>query len=427
MDPCPFVRLVVESLALKLPPVAKIAVPGVHPSSTTCFCSIRLQDFPAQTAPLPLALGPTSSGTNMMDVAGIATPASSSRVVISLDPAALQRMSGRPAILTVVVYAGRSGKYSCALASGRRLLGQVRVAVDLEATAGRAAVVQSGWVSMGSGQRAARLHLVVRTEPDPRFVFQFGGEPECSPVVYQIQGAGGSGGGGSGIIRQPVFSCRFSADRRRTDRASPLQTKFGVQRCFFGSFAGEGENERREQRKGWTVTIHDLSGSPVAAASVITPFVPSPGSDRVSRSNPGAWLILRAVGPSTANWKPWGRLEAWLERGSHDAVGYRFELVPDAGTSNACTPATESSSSISVRRGGEFRIDTGVDGGGFVTAATAEGQGKVSRPTVQVAAQHVACMADVALFVALAAAVDLSMDACQPFSQKLRRELCQRR
>ncbi|KAG6471195.1 hypothetical protein ZIOFF_072296 [Zingiber officinale] len=423
MDPCPFLRLVVESLALKLPPVAKIAVPGVHPSSTPCFCSIHLQDFPALTAPLPLALGPTSSGANMIDVAA-ATFVASSRVVISLDPAALQRMSKRPAILTVVVYAGRSGKYACALASGRRLLGQVRVAVDLEATAGRAAVVQSGWVSMGSGQGAARLHLVVRTEPDPRFVFQFGGEPECSPVVYQIQGEGGSGG--SGIIRQPVFSCRFSAARRRADRSrSPLRTKFGVRRCFFGSFAGEGENEMREQRKGWTVTIHDLSGSPVAAASVVTPFVPSPGSDRVSRSNPGAWLILRAVGPSTANWKPWGRLEAWRERGSHDAVGYRFELVPDAGTSHACTPATESSSSISVRRGGVFRIDVGVGGCGFVMASTAEGRGKVSRPTVQVGAQHVACMADVALFVALAAAVDLSMDACQPFSQKLRRELCQ--
>ncbi|XP_042448359.1 uncharacterized protein LOC122033411 isoform X2 [Zingiber officinale] len=216
MDPCPFVRLVVESLALKLPPVAKIAVPGAHPSSTPCSCSIHLQDFPAQTAPLPLSLGPTSSGANMIDVAAATSAASTSRVVISLDPAALQRMSKRPAILTVVVYAGRSGKYACALASGRRLLGQVRVAVDLEATAGRAAVVQSGWVSMGSGQGAARLHLVVRTEPDPRFVFQFGGEPECSPVVYQIQGAGGSGG--SGIIRQPVFSCRFSAARRQSGR-----------------------------------------------------------------------------------------------------------------------------------------------------------------------------------------------------------------
>jgi hypothetical protein len=34
-------------------------------------------------------------------------------------------------------------------------------------------------------------------------------------------------------------------------------------------------------------------------------------------------------------------------------------------------------------------------------------------------------MEDAAVFVALAAAVDLSMDACQLFSRKLRKELCQ--
>jgi hypothetical protein len=34
-------------------------------------------------------------------------------------------------------------------------------------------------------------------------------------------------------------------------------------------------------------------------------------------------------------------------------------------------------------------------------------------------------MADVAVFVALSAAVDLSMDACKLFSHKLRKELCQ--
>jgi len=40
--------------------------------------------------------------------------------------------------------------------------------------------------------------------------------------------------------------------------------------------------------------IHDLSRSPVAAASMVTPFVPSVGTDRVNRSNPGASLILIA-------------------------------------------------------------------------------------------------------------------------------------
>ncbi|PWZ31727.1 hypothetical protein Zm00014a_024808 [Zea mays] len=51
--------------------------------------------------------------------------------------------------------------------------------------------------------------MVVRAEPDPRYVFQFGGEPECGPVVYQVPGGAARGG-----QRQPVFTCRFSAGRR---------------------------------------------------------------------------------------------------------------------------------------------------------------------------------------------------------------------
>lgn len=77
----------------------------------------------------------------------------------------------------------------------------------------RPIVFQAGWVKLGhetdtTPLGSAKLHLVVRSEPDPRYVFQFGGEPECSPVVFQIQGS----------IRQPVFSCKFSADRNSRSR-----------------------------------------------------------------------------------------------------------------------------------------------------------------------------------------------------------------
>lgn len=194
-----------------------------------------------------------------------------------------------------------------------------------------------------------------------------------------------------------------------------------------------------EQRKGWTVTIHDLSGSPVAAASMVTPFVPSRGSDRVSRANPGAWLILRAAaGPhgSGPNWEPWGRLEAWRDRGPVDALGYRFDLLsgPGAGAGAGSGSAIRLAESVlSVRRGGKFAIDlteghvagSGPSGGGgFVMGCAIEGEGKVSRPTVEVGVSHVTCVADAALFVALSAAVDLSMDACKLFSRRLRKELC---
>ena len=66
---------------------------------------------------------------------------------------------------------------------------------------------------------------------------------------------------------------------------------------------------------------------------------------------------------------------------------------------------------------------------GFVMSCSIQGKGrsnrKRSKPVVQVAARHVSSMEDAAVFMALAAAVDLSMDACQPFSRKLRKELCE--
>lgn len=91
-----------------------------------------------------------------------------------------------------------------------KLLGRVQVRVNLGSVGesrGVGSVFQNGWLKLG-GSEESKLHIVVRAEPDPRFVFQFGGEPECSPVVFQIQEN----------IRQPVFSCKFSADRNSRSR-----------------------------------------------------------------------------------------------------------------------------------------------------------------------------------------------------------------
>lgn len=55
-------------------------------------------------------------------------------------------------------------------------------------------------------------------------------------------------------------------------------------------------------------------------------------------------------------------------------------------------------------------------------SATVEGERKCSRPMVEIGAQHVGCTGDAAAFVAVAAAIDLSMDACRLFSQKLKKE-----
>ncbi|KAJ1387883.1 hypothetical protein SESBI_39581 [Sesbania bispinosa] len=417
MDPCPFVRLTVESLALKLPLATKPSpVSGVHPSTTPCFCKIQIPSFPAETALLPLSSSPNDS----------APDTATSAAGFHLDPAALRRLSGKPVALRVSVYTGSMAR-TCGV-SGAKLLGRVVLTINLSSAVSRSATFHSGWLSLGkkkhsepdrSNKPSARLHLVVRSEPDPRFVFQFGGEPECSPVVFQIQEN----------IRQPVFSCKFSADRN--SRSRPLPSDFTNQPSRWKRTLKSVRERHGRERKGWMVMIHDLSGSPVAAASMVTPFVPSPGSDRVSRSNPGAWLILRPNGASVSSWKPWGRLEAWRERGPVDGLGYKFELVTENGPVNGI-PIAEAT--MDVKKGGQFCIDYKVmkdyglgsrlQGKGFVMGSTVEGEGKISKPVVQVGAQHVTCMADAALFIALSAAIDLSMDACQLFSHKLRKELC---
>ncbi|KAF8045030.1 hypothetical protein N665_5723s0001 [Sinapis alba] len=267
-------------------------------------------------------------------------------------------------------------------------------------------------------------------------MFEFDGEPECSPQVFQVRGNN----------KQTVFTCKFGF--RHSRNLTRLNT---------------ASKQTWRERKGWSITIHDLSGSPVAMATIITPFVPSPGSKRVSKSSPGAWLIFR---PDGYIMKPWGRLEAWRESGFSDVLGYRFHLFQDDF-------ATEISSSCSIRTklGGSFVIDgtvaaadtntaasltlsdgscdlsssrlsagslkthsgCGSDFGfllpqaqenlGFVMSTRVEGVEKQSRPKVEVGEKYVKCVEDAAAHVALAAAVDLSMDACRLFSHKIRKEL----
>ncbi|KAM0026694.1 hypothetical protein Hdeb2414_s0020g00561081 [Helianthus debilis subsp. tardiflorus] len=410
MDPCPFVRLIIESLSLKLPLTTNsvASATGIHSSATPCYCKLRIKNFPPQTALIPLSQDtpPEHSNSNSLSVN------------FQLDPAALRRLQNKPVVLTVSVYTGRMGR-SCGF-SGGKLLGRVGVVVNIDGSVTKPVVFQNGWMKLGN-EPAASLHLKVRTEPDPRFLFQFGGEPECSPVVFQIQGN----------IRQPVFSCKFSADRNSRSRSLPSDfTMHNINRGWMTTFSNGKEKPGRE-RKGWMIVVHDLSGSSIAAASMITPFVPCQGSDRVSRSNPGAWLILRPHGASISNWKPWGRLEAWRERGPVDGLGYKFELVTNSGMTSGI-PISEGT--MNIKKGGKFCIDETLKDSrasplsnikGFVMSSTVEGEGKASKPMVQVGVQHVTCMADAALFIALSAAIDLSMDACMLFSRKLRKEFLQ--
>lgn len=391
MDPCPFVRILVGNLALKFPVASKPTFSGVHPSSSPCYCKIKFNNFPHQIATIPLTpLDANSPDPHTQTVAACFNLNKS-----DLKKLADNKLFSKKPRVKIAIYTGRTGK-TCGLNSGK-LLGSVSVPIDLDGVESKPCVFQNGWISVGDKtekRAAAQLRLSVRAEPDPRFVFEFDGEPECSPQVFQIQG---------NVRRQPVFTCKFSFRNDHNLRSR--------------SSLSESSSSGGKERKGWSVTVHDLSGSPVASASMVTPFVPSPGSDQVSRSNPGAWLILR---PSQGTWNPWGRLEAWRERGTSDGIGYRFE---DVTGGNAVIVA---SSNLSTKKGGKFLIEVGNDRGrGFVMSSTVEGVGKYRKPVVEVGVHHVTCMEDAAAFVALAAAMDLSMDACRPFSQKLRKELRQ--
>ncbi|KDP41556.1 hypothetical protein JCGZ_15963 [Jatropha curcas] len=445
MDPCLFVRLTVGNLAVKIPVATKPARSVVHPSSSPCFCKIKLKNFPLQTAVVPYIL----PENNQFPEGQAQTIAATFHLSKSdLDRLVAKSIFAGKLYIKISIYTGRRGT-TCGVNSGR-LLGKVSVPLDLAGTDSRACVFHNGCISVGKETTkgsSAQFHLNVKAEPDPRFVFQFDGEPECSPQVFQIQGN----------IRQPVFTCKFSLRNTgdRNQRSRSLQYEPGSSRSWLSSFGSERERPGKE-RKGWSLTVHDLSGSPVATASMVTPFVASPGSDRVSRSNPGSWLILR---PGDGTWKPWGRLEAWRERGASDGLGYRFELIPDTNGGMSAAGIVLAESTMRSNKGGEFIIDLGANSNGrstpvnsmspvcsprssgdfgyglwpfcmyrgFVMSASVEGEGKCSKPSVQVSVQHVNCTEDAAAFVALAAAIDLSMDACRLFSQRLRKELCQDR
>jgi len=418
MDPQTFVRLSVGQLGLRLPGAS---------SRKACHCEIRLRGFPVQTAPVPLI---NSSEFNLDPHANAA--------VFSLDEPGLKALSTpgcfrapEPPYVEIAVYVGRRGGGGYFSAVKRRLVGAVRVEIGPEWREGEPVLLHHGWTGVGKGE----LHVKVKVEADPRYVFQFEDEVALNPQVVQLHGT----------ARQPIFSCKFIRDVRRPSQPDHLGGQYW-------SSSGSSEEKvmagRRRERKGWKVAIHDLSGSAVAAAFVATPFVPATGCDTVARSNPGAWLIVRAdTTGSSESWQPWGRLEAWRECAQagkeKDSVCLRLHLLPERR--DACVLVSETP--LSCDKGGEFIIDMdrqsvppddtvtaasssssycaasmgeSCAGGGFVMSCRVQGEAASisSPPLVQLAARHVTCMEDAAMFLALAAAVDLSVKACRPFRSK---------
>ncbi|KAG2302286.1 hypothetical protein Bca4012_060605 [Brassica carinata] len=434
MDPCTFVRITVGNLVVRASPSVSDAAPR------NWFCKIKLKSFPRQVVAVPVLFRTESESQSRLFSGDVSTVAAS----FTLSKAQIEWSLMKPerSVLSVKVY---SSVPSCGLVPslGEKLIGRFKVSLDLKTAETRTCLAHHGWVELGSNNKSNKkknpeLHVSVRVESDRRFMFEFDREPECSPKIFQLYGN----------KKQAVFTCKFGI------RNSPKVTRL--------SSLSSGKKHTWRGRKGWSITIHDLSGTSVAMATIATPFVPSPGSNRVLKSSPGAWLIFR---PDGYIMKPWGRLEAWREPGFSDVLGYRFNLFQD-------DVATEISSSSSIRTklGGSFVIDgtnaaadsntaasltlsdgsfdlssglstgsskarsgCGSDFGfllaqaqenlGFVMSTRVEGVEKQSRPKVEVGEKYVKCVEDAAAHVALAAAVDLSMDACRLFSHKLRKEL----
>lgn len=197
MDPCPFVRILVGNLALKFPAASRSFIS----SSSSCFCKIKLKNFPTQEATIPLLHLQQQEKIQNRDSNCISN---SLAACFNLDKTQIEKISSskKPKSLTIEIYTGGDGAV-CGW-TDRKLLGKVIVPLNLKRAESRPHVMHNGWIAIGQGSKKgssmAEFYLSVRAEPDPRYVFQFGGEPECSPQVFQVQGN----------VKQPVFTCKFS-------------------------------------------------------------------------------------------------------------------------------------------------------------------------------------------------------------------------
>ncbi|PKA60793.1 hypothetical protein AXF42_Ash006427 [Apostasia shenzhenica] len=205
MDPQAFVRLSIGSLALRIP---------VNPSSNagrganllpkpSCTCEIRLLGFPVQTASVPLVSSAEYVPDSRMNASAFYLEKSHFEALLTH-----RCFRAGPSYLEIVVYSGRQRPY-CGLSGGKQLIGRFRVVVGSEWGEGRPALLHNGWISIGKESKGGskigpEMHLRVKLDPDPRYVFQFEDETALSPQIVQFKGNS----------KQPIFSCKYSQERR---------------------------------------------------------------------------------------------------------------------------------------------------------------------------------------------------------------------
>lgn len=205
MDPKAFVRLSIGSLGLRNPVAASTStLAEIHAPSSSWLCEIRLRGYPVQTASIPFVSSPESPAPDPHNIAACFYLEESDLKAL-LAPRCFHNST---AYLDIAVLKSRHG-FHCGLTSKKQQIGTFRLQVGPEWGEGKPVLLHSGWVGIGknkqeSAKLAAELHLIVKLDPDPRYVFQFEDETTLSPQIVQLQGS----------IKQPIFSCKFSRDRR---------------------------------------------------------------------------------------------------------------------------------------------------------------------------------------------------------------------
>lgn len=181
--------------------------------------------FPVQTAPIPLVISKDSAAPDTCSSQSLAA-------CFELDKAQIDKLllekrpKGNPC-LEISIYQdshrAKAGSGMCGLlgsgTGGRRgkFLGKATVPVPvpmlelmdyLRRGEPRGLVIHNGWVKIGADDQSEEVFVTARVESDPRFMFEFEKEPECSPQVFQAQGN----------VKQPVFTCKFSCRNFATER-----------------------------------------------------------------------------------------------------------------------------------------------------------------------------------------------------------------
>lgn len=203
MDPQAFIRLSIGSLGLRFPGSTLNSVKsGIQPFSSSCVCEIRLRGFPAQTLTIPLVSTPEATPDHQSIASSFYLEESDLKALTATGC-----FYSSQACLEISVFTGRKGSH-CGVGNKRQQLGTFKLEVSPDWGEGIPMILFNGWIGIGkskldSGQPGAELHLRVKLDPDPRYVFQFEDVTRLSPQIVQLQGS----------IKQPIFSCKFSQDR----------------------------------------------------------------------------------------------------------------------------------------------------------------------------------------------------------------------